>query len=644
MHRMILPVLVLAGWLTSFAPAARGIEPAVDFLPSAPVIDGQLDAGLRGLPVRHFPEVIREDGGKGAPAVTWRMAYGTDFLYLFIQVAADRPVCRDRGYQNGDGFHLVLAKPRPDGGATGEFYVLGFSAVVDPSNFYRQMIWYYNVDLAFRRLDHGTRFEVSASRGRVGFELLLPWAEVYPYQPWLSGGIGFNLCFVKAEPAGRKTYYCLLQDPKMQSEQSRRLYLPLHFQSPVLPRGIQASLAMDRNAAAGSVLPARVATVAASAGSDWIRVRVRSGEGEELASQAYPLECPKGLTVHEIGLPTRDLPPGGYGVEWLTRSGRSRGVIGLTLLPAVSPDDLARRLIGLGDRIAPGSRTTLEFLLEELRQRAERRRPYDTAARERLELDRLVDILGRAEDGEDAVAHQRGVFRRAFRSRRDGTLQPYSVYVPPDFHPGRKYPLLVYLHGSGQDDREQLEWLKPELPDLIAIAPFGRGTSNFYISPESQEDIRESIEDVQRNYSIDSTRRILAGFSMGGYGVYRTYAESPSLYRALAVFSGRPNPGSHAAAHEPGEIDFLQPGQLARFKGVPMFIAHGRIDMNCPFADTDRLVTLLKEAGANVEFHVDEAEGHNTSLKTRGLFLAWLQSVMEGRGGRSNSSGNRETP
>ncbi len=644
MHWKLLPALVLAGCLAGPALAARGIEPAVDFLPAAPVIDGHLDAGLRALPVRQFPEVIREDHGRGAPAVTWRMAYGADFLYLFIQVAADRPVCRDRGYQNGDGFHLVLARPRPDGGASDEFYVLGFSAVDDPASFYRQMIWYYNVGLAFRRLDHGTRFDVSASRGRVGFELLLPWAEVYPYQPWLSGGIGFNLCFVKAAPGGRKIYYCLLQDPKMQSEQSRRLCLPLHFKSPVLPQGIQAALAMDRNAATGTVLPARLAIVAASPGSERIRVRVCSGEGEVLASQAYPLECAKGLTVHEIGLPTRELTPGGYSVEWQAPSGRSGGVIGLTLLPAVSPDDLERRLGGAGDRIAPGSRTTLEFLLEELRQRAERRRPYDTAARERLELDRFLGALEQAKSGEDAVAHQRGVFRRAFRSRQDGTLQPYSVYIPPDFQPGRKYPLLVYLHGSGQDDREQLVWLKTDLPDVIAIAPFGRGTSHFYLTPDSQEDIREAMEDVQRNYPIDPSRKILAGFSMGGYGVYRTFAENPSLFRALAVFSGRPNLGSHAGAREAGEIDFLQPGQVARFKGMPLFIAHGRLDMNCPFADTERLVALLKEAGANVEFHVDEAEGHNTSLETRGVFLAWLRSALESRDGKAGHAGGRQAP
>jgi hypothetical protein len=277
MIRIFYAALLLFGWLVGSLLAAPEAEPAVNFLPAPPVIDGVLDAGLRALPARRFPVLDKDDPRNVAPAVTWRVAYGTDFLYLFIEVAADRAIVRDRGYQNGDGFHLVLARPRADGEASDEFYVLGFSAVSDPASFYRQMIWYYNVDLAFRPLDHGTRFEIRSFRGRTGYELLLPWAEVYPYHPWLSEGIGFNLCFVKAEAGGRRTFYALLHDRKIQSEQSPRRYVRLDFQHPALTRGIQSCLVMNRNATAGSIVAVRVATLAAAPGEERIRVRIRSG-------------------------------------------------------------------------------------------------------------------------------------------------------------------------------------------------------------------------------------------------------------------------------------------------------------------------------------------------------------------------------
>jgi predicted esterase len=628
MIRIFYAALLLFGWLVGSLLAAPEAEPAVNFLPAPPVIDGVLDAGLRALPARRFPVLDKDDPRNVAPAVTWRVAYGTDFLYLFIEVAADRAIVRDRGYQNGDGFHLVLARPRADGEASDEFYVLGFSAVSDPASFYRQMIWYYNVDLAFRPLDHGTRFEIRSFRGRTGYELLLPWAEVYPYHPWLSEGIGFNLCFVKAEAGGRRTFYALLHDPKIQSEQSPRRYVRLDFQHPALTRGIQSCLVMNRNATAGSIVAVRVATLAAAPGEERIRVRIRSGEGEVLDRQVYPLECPRGLAVHEIGLPTTALPPGGYGVEWLTRTGPPRGEIGLTVLPAIVPQELGRRLQAVGSRISAGSRTTLEFRRDELQSWLVRRKPYDTAAGERMEMNRFLGILARAEAGEDVLARQRGIFRRAFRSRQDGTLQPYSVYIPPDFDPERTYPLLVFLHGSGQDDREQLEWLEADPPELIAIAPFGRGISNFYLTREAQTDIQEAIEDARRNYPIDPGKTVLAGFSMGGYGVYRTFAETPSRFQALAVFSGRPNLGRHAGYEADDPVDFLQPEQLRRFRDMPMFIVHGRQDMNCPFADTERMVAGLKAAGARVEFHVDETEGHSSSTESRREFLAWCARVL----------------
>ena len=38
---------------------------------------------------------------------------------------------------------------------------------------------------------------------------------------------------------------------------------------------------------------------------------------------------------------------------------------------------------------------------------------------------------------------------------------------------------------------------------------------------------------MAENYSLDTTRIVLSGFSMGGYGVYRTFWESPEMFEAL---------------------------------------------------------------------------------------------------------------
>jgi hypothetical protein len=144
------------------------------------------------------------------------IAYNLDYLYLIIESDADSITSRDRGYQNGDGFHLVIAKD-DSGMRTREFYVLRFNPNSNSSNQpATKAYWYYNVDLSGKQLSKNTLFSSSSLNGKSYFELLLPWDEVYPYHPIFNEEIGINLCFVKAIGAYDKNYYFLKKDPYIQ--------------------------------------------------------------------------------------------------------------------------------------------------------------------------------------------------------------------------------------------------------------------------------------------------------------------------------------------------------------------------------------------------------------------------------------------
>ncbi|MFH1372587.1 MAG: hypothetical protein ABII79_02170 [bacterium] len=108
------------------------ISDYVQFLEHAPIIDGVLDNHLSNLSIRTFTRVTKQEYDGPTPEVNYRMAYGTNFLYVFIEAEADSLIYRDRAYQMGDGFHMVLAMPRPDNEPTDEFYVLACSAVDKP--------------------------------------------------------------------------------------------------------------------------------------------------------------------------------------------------------------------------------------------------------------------------------------------------------------------------------------------------------------------------------------------------------------------------------------------------------------------------------------------------------------------------------
>jgi predicted esterase len=606
----------------------------VDFLAAAPVIDGVLDAGLRALPRRGFSEVEIWGPGAKPGEAHYRLAYGADFLYVYVEAQGDKLTFNDRAYQNGDGFHMVLAKPLPDDAPTAEFYVAACSAVDRPElEWSRRVFWYYNVDKIFVPMSRGAKLEAAAHDGVVSFELLLPWQDVHPYHPWLSDGIGFNLGLVKATGPGA-SYYRVLPEDLGQENQPRR-YIRLRFAEPALDKGIQTFVGLERNhLRQGEPLEARAVTLSAAAGSETLSVAVLSGEGTGLELTTAEYACGRGLTRREFGVRLGDLPSGGYRVAWRSRRGTSRGddsvrASGLTILPEADAEALGKRLDGAKGRLSPGSAATLQFMIDETFGSLRSMKAYETAAEERLSLIRVESDLARAEAGRDVFAGRTGYFRRAFRSGVDGTLQPYAVRIPAGYDPGagKKYPLIVFLHGSASDETNLAGMDFLSEGDFIEMAPKGRGPSNAWTRDHAQEDIEEAIAAVVQNYPIDEKRIVLAGFSMGGYGVYRTFYEHPGRYRALAVFSGHPDLGREYFAGE-GHPNFLEEKNLAKFKGVPIFIFHGLADRNCPFAVTQEVVAKLERAGARVELVTEEGAGHKRpGPETLRRYHEWLRKA-----------------
>ncbi len=261
-------VLVLFGVgpsLFTYVLADVSTQPAVPFLAQAPVIDGILDADLEALPAREFG--LRFRLFHSGPETRYRLAYGADFLYLFVEAEGAQIVQRDRGYQNGDGFHLLLATPTADG-LTDRFYVLGFSPQDDPARAWaRGVVWYHDLDTRLSRLPDDVAFEAAVSEGTAGYELLLPWHTVRPYHPWLSQPIGFNLGFVKAVGDAGMVMDLVLFDWRFQAEYQKRRWVPLSFEAP--PDGVDRAVVLPPTAAtAGRPLSVDVVSCGAERSED----------------------------------------------------------------------------------------------------------------------------------------------------------------------------------------------------------------------------------------------------------------------------------------------------------------------------------------------------------------------------------------
>jgi dipeptidyl aminopeptidase/acylaminoacyl peptidase len=550
------------------------------------------------------------------------LAYGTDFLYLYVEAEADRLTFRDRAYQNGDGFTMVIAAPRPDDEPTDEFYVLACSAVNKPSLEWTRRIFYcYNVDQIFLRPSGETKLEFREKQGRISFELILPWQDIHPYHPWISEEMGFNLNFVKAVGEKDLNVYKVIPG-SVYAENSPRWYARLRFEEPVVSRKTQTFVTASRgNVQRGEPIHAIAVTAAPTAATEEVISEVRQRQGEDSHETRARYECESGLTHHQFEIMPADLPQGDYVFEWRSGDGGRQGGLQVTVLPRFDRGLLDRQLTKAEANVTPGSYTTLEYKIERLESLLRELPPYEVASYERSVSVRLQEDMDRALRGEDPYALRKGALRRAFRSRLDETLQPYVVYIPEDYDQAQTYPLLVFLHGSGTTETEILSFPFLSPGKFIGMGPFGRGRSNGFATDEAQRDIAEAIDDVIANYPIDTERIILAGFSMGGYGVYRTYWETPDKFKALVVLSGLTRFGD-------GSLDFRKI-DLQPFRGMPMFVFHGEKDWNVSYDQAVDLVGKLRAAGARVEFHSEPNKGHEVpSDATIKKYHAWLKAIV----------------
>ena len=137
------------------------------------------------------------------------------------------------------------------------------------------------------------------------------------------------------------------------------------------------------------------------------------------------------------------------------------------------------------------------------------------------------------------------MLKKSFKASTGTTLN-YLLFVPKNYNAAQKYPLVVTLHAAGSDyifqvdnndqahpwieDSVQAKWpsfiMAPNCPSGSWGGMFGAGTS---LSPECKAVI-EAIEDLKKQYTLDTNRFIIGGFSIGGAGTYHMIQFMPNYF------------------------------------------------------------------------------------------------------------------
>lgn len=221
----------------------------------------------------------------------------------------------------------------------------------------------------------------------------------------------------------------------------------------------------------------------------------------------------------------------------------------------------------------------------------------------------------------------------SYNSKSIGVERKAVVYTPPDYNPGKKYPVLYLMHGIGGNETH---WTRPGaaniiLDNLIAdskavpmiiVMPNGRATAdppsaNFmsdfnYYAHFEKDLLQDLMPYIESHYSVNTDRnyQALTGLSMGGGQGINFGLNNIGKFAWVGGFSSAPN--------------LKQPNVL-----VPM-IRKARDKLSLLWigcGDKDNLITgswnlhkALDEAGIDHVWYVDTG-GHEFPVWNNNLYL-----------------------
>jgi predicted peptidase len=187
----------------------------------------------------------------------------------------------------------------------------------------------------------------------------------------------------------------------------------------------------------------------------------------------------------------------------------------------------------------------------------------------------------------------------------------YLLYLPDDYgeDPQQKWPLILFLHGSGERGSE-LQLLKrqplPKTLDQQKDFPF------IVVSPQLPlamrnwsnliDPVKALVDQIQTTYAVDPQRVYLTGLSLGGFGAWELALRYPTRFAAIVPIAGGYKFQSTAI-----------PENICVLKDLPVWVFHGAQDANVAPSQSEGMVEALRACGGNVRFTLYPDADHPAS-------------------------------
>lgn len=204
---------------------------------------------------------------------------------------------------------------------------------------------------------------------------------------------------------------------------------------------------------------------------------------------------------------------------------------------------------------------------------------------------------------------------------KDGIEMPYRLFLPPNYNPKKKYPLILSFHGAGSRGADNLKQLRPWVagwmdneiqqknPCIILMpqcpkkqqwvnVPWKKGSYIFSkTSLSTPMKLAKSIFDkVISENAVDKKRIYVMGCSMGGYGAWNFVMHYHKLIAAAIPICGAGDPS-----------------MAITIKKTPIWAFHGDIDSTVPLSGSKEMVDSLYAQKKNkTRLTIYENIGHNS--------------------------------
>jgi predicted peptidase len=179
----------------------------------------------------------------------------------------------------------------------------------------------------------------------------------------------------------------------------------------------------------------------------------------------------------------------------------------------------------------------------------------------------------------------------------------YLLYLPENYEARESWPLLLFLHGSGErgDDLELVKVHGP--PKLISQ---GKHFPFIVVSPQCLKkhrwqatELTTLLDQIEEDYKVDQDRVYVTGLSMGGFGTWSLATFAPQRFAAIAPVCGG------------GETYWVR-----NFTHLPIWVFHGGKDKVVPVRRSQEMVDELKKKKGNVKLTIYPESQHDSWTET----------------------------